>query len=210
MRDRMFTPFALAALFLLSTAIGACTMRAPGAPAATAEATEATGPEATMQAVRSAILTQTAAAAEGMGGGGEQTPPVEATAPTPTVTPTPLPTATPTPSGPTTYVVQEGDWLLKIARDFDVDPEAIIAANPGLDPNVLYPGDELIIPAPGTLAPTPAAETPQAHPTTYTVQAGDWVYSIARKFGVDPDAIIEANNMTSPYTVHPGDELIIP
>jgi LysM repeat protein len=45
------------------------------------------------------------------------------------------------------YTVQEGDWIYKIARQFKVHPDAIIAANPGTDPNHLVAGQVLTIPA---------------------------------------------------------------
>ena len=44
----------------------------------------------------------------------------------------------------------------------------------------------------------------------YTVQAGEWVYSIGRKCGLDPQAIIDANNLVPPYLLYPGDTLDLP
>ncbi len=75
--------------------------------------------------------------------------------PTPTRTPTPSPTPTPTPLPPTiTYVVQPGDTLASIARDFDVALEDLLAAN-GLTPqSIIHVGDKLVIPV-YTPTPTP-------------------------------------------------------
>ncbi|GAP62946.1 hypothetical protein ARMA_1369 [Ardenticatena maritima] len=42
------------------------------------------------------------------------------------------------------------------------------------------------------------------------MQEGEWLYAIARTYGVSPDAIIAANNLQPPYTVYPGQKLIIP
>lgn len=54
---------------------------------------------------------------------------------------------TPTPSGDTViHVVQRGEGIYSIARLYDVDPQVIIDANGLADPNLIYPGDELIIP----------------------------------------------------------------
>ena len=45
----------------------------------------------------------------------------------------------------------------------------------------------------------PGDRTLRAHPTTYTVQSGDTIYSIACLFGdVDPEAIAFVNNLTKP------------
>ena len=61
------------------------------------------------------------------------------------------PTATPAPTavsggGGTVHVVQPGEWIWQIARNYGVDPNAIIDANDLANPSVIYPGQELIIP----------------------------------------------------------------
>ena len=76
--------------------------------------------------------------------------------PTPTpdvlviVTPTPgTPRpVTPTPVAGRTYVVREGDSLSAIAARFGVTEEEIQRANGIVDPNSIYAGQELVIPAP--------------------------------------------------------------
>jgi spore germination protein len=42
------------------------------------------------------------------------------------------------------------------------------------------------------------------------VKPGEWVWQIARLYGVDPQAIIDANNLTNPGLIFPGMELVIP
>ncbi len=80
--------------------------------------------------------------------------------PNPTYTPrptlTPFPTATVLPTAtfvpptltptPVTYVVQPGDMLNVIARQFQVAPEAIIATNNIQNPNIIEVGSVLVIP----------------------------------------------------------------
>ena len=46
--------------------------------------------------------------------------------------------------------------------------------------------------------------------TTHVVQSGETVYSIARQYGVSPQAIIDANNLANPDLLSVGDTLIIP
>ncbi|MBS4031896.1 MAG: DUF3794 domain-containing protein [Clostridiales bacterium] len=49
----------------------------------------------------------------------------------------------------TVYIVQKGDTLFKIAQRFRTTVDAILAANPEIkDPNLIFPGQKIIIPAP--------------------------------------------------------------
>jgi uncharacterized protein (TIGR02594 family) len=60
-----------------------------------------------------------------------------------------------------TYVVQRGDSLSDIAQRYGISLQALIAANPQIhNPNLIYPGDRINIPAGG--APAPDAGTPAA------------------------------------------------
>ncbi len=44
----------------------------------------------------------------------------------------------------------------------------------------------------------------------YTVEAGDTLFSIAQRFGVTLDAVIEANNISNPDVIFEGATLTIP
>jgi LysM repeat protein len=57
-------------------------------------------------------------------------------------------------------------------------------------------------------APKPKPKTEQA--VTYVVQAGDTLTKIANKFGVTVNAIVQANKVTDPNVIHPGQVLVIP
>lgn len=134
-----------------------------------------------------------------------------------TATIAPAPTSTPTPAAPPTapgtYTVQWGDTLNKIAQKSGATTQAIVAANPGLNPNYIVPGQVLVIPAPGgagTPVPTTGPVQPAACTPTYTVQRGDWFYAIARRFGVSVPALIQANPSANSNVVYPGQVLNIP
>lgn len=60
--------------------------------------------------------------------------------------------AAPPAEGPTTYVVQRGDTLGAIAKQYGVDYQAIAQVNDLANPNLIHPGQVLTIPAPGTVA----------------------------------------------------------
>jgi LysM repeat protein len=219
----------LTALLMVLLVLTGCTRSAStpppsedeGAPSGSQSETQAT-----MDAVRSAILTQTAQALEG-----------DAATATPTPEPTTEEPATATPSDvdltATTeaqaavveYTVQPGDWIFKIARDYGIDPQTIIDANDLASPNSLEVGMVLNIPVSGEV-PAEATEVPTetegegevdegdatsvAGTTTHVVQPGEWIWQIARVYGVDAQDIIDINNLTSPATIYPGQELIIP
>ena len=67
--------------------------------------------------------------------------------------------------------------------------------------------------APGVLLPTSTPKStavPTRATRTYTVQAGDTLGDIARKFEVDIEDLIAANDLPNPDVLEVGQELIIP
>jgi LysM repeat protein len=127
----------------------------------------------------------------------------------PTITPTVAPSTT-----PGTYTVQWGDWLNKIAAQFGVSVQAIIDANPGIKPDLIAVGQVLNIPAGGTSSPlptaTPGGSTPTTSATSYTVQKGEWLYSIARKLNLSVQAIQGANPGVNLNLLLPGQVINLP
>lgn len=60
----------------------------------------------------------------------------------------------------------------------------------------------LAVPFPGTTT-IPGGKT-------YTVIAGDSLWKISRQLGVDLAQLIAINNLTEPYTIYPGQTLLLP
>jgi LysM repeat protein len=104
----------------------------------------------------------------------------------------------------TTYVVQRGDTLYRIALRFGVPMQSIVTANHILNPNRIYVGQRLVIPA---AAATP--RPPASSDVTYVVQRGDTLWAIARRFGSSVDAIRAANGLVS-NLIYPGMVLRVP
>ncbi len=76
------------------------------------------------------------------------------------LTPTPSPTPSPTPTAtPVIYIIEEGDTLLAIAIDNNTTTDAIEALNPGIQPNLLQIGQQVILPPPATPSFQSAAAT---------------------------------------------------
>ena len=120
-------------------------------------------------------------------------------------------------AAPVTYVIGAGDTLGDIAREHYGTSSRwkdIAAANPGLDPNRLAIGTEIVIPS-GAAPAAPAVPAATAHPRTYEVQAGDTLGEIAaRVLGSArlADRLFEANRdvLASPDQLRVGQVLTIP
>jgi murein DD-endopeptidase MepM/ murein hydrolase activator NlpD len=92
-------------------------------------------------------------------------------------------------AGGPTYTVQAGDTLFAIANQFGTTVEALLAANPEVNPNFLGIGQALIIP--GFEGITGAL-------TVHAVELGESVQSVAVRFGVKRDTLIRLNHFVNP------------
>jgi LysM repeat protein len=117
----------------------------------------------------------------------------------------------------TTYTVQPGDTLYRIALRFGTTVEAIAQANNIVNPNLIYVGQVLTIPDGGSPPPTPVPPPPGATATppppgggTYTVRPGDTLSHIGLLFGVSWQSIAQANGIAYPYIIYVGQQLVIP
>ena len=103
-----------------------------------------------------------------------------------------------------TYVVQPGDTLWRISRQFGTTVDAIVQANNIPNPNLIYVGQVLEIPGTGpiqtppivppgpTTTPQPTVVPTQPPPTqTYVVQPGDTLTAIAARFGTTVQALVQ-------------------
>ena len=106
-----------------------------------------------------------------------------------------------------TYTVQPGDTLAKLARQWDTDVQTIAELNGIKNPNLLSIGQELRVPGGVTAAPS-TPSTPSV--AVYTVQAGDNLLTLARRWGTTVDEIARLNGISNPNLVRIGQELRIP
>ena len=94
------------------------------------------------------------------------------------------------------YTAQSGDTLYSIARRYGVTLSELERYNGLPDSSRIAIGQDILIPS---------------NNNTYIVRPGDSVYSIAVKEGVSTADILRENpSLTEPYTIYPGQVLLIP
>ena len=101
------------------------------------------------------------------------------------------------------YEVQPRDNLSTIARAFDVRGRLIVEANSIKDPNRIYPGQILYIPATAGMGVLPAHQK-QIH----TVRPGESLSHIAGQYGVRLRNLMQWNDISSTL-IRPGDRLVV-
>ncbi|HZJ98870.1 MAG TPA: LysM peptidoglycan-binding domain-containing protein [Tissierellaceae bacterium] len=104
------------------------------------------------------------------------------------------------PVGSFAYTIRQGDTLWQLARTYNTTVEAIMALNPGIDPNNLQIGQVICIPR----------SKPTCDGLYYVVRAGDTLYSIAMRYDVTVASLIEANPGIDPNNLQIGQVICIP
>lgn len=153
----------------------------------------------------------------------------------PTVAPTVQPTLPASPEPDETFLntvshtVRRGDTVSRLAALYGSTIQAINRANDLNADNLIFVGQQLIIPVPiaapatstpsptpipsDTPVPTPTEEIVQPPPageTTYTVQRGDTLSTIARRFDSTVAAIAQRNGIANVNRIFVGQQLVIP
>lgn len=103
---------------------------------------------------------------------------------------------------PNTYVVGWGDTLSSIASRFGTTVSAIVQANQMANPDLIYVGQRLSI---------PASSSPVASGSgTYVVQRGDTLSGVAAKHGTTVQQLVQMNGLTNPNFIVVGQRLAVP
>ncbi|MCT2875526.1 LysM peptidoglycan-binding domain-containing protein [Limosilactobacillus fermentum] len=96
-----------------------------------------------------------------------------------------------------TYTVQPGDTLSGIATKFGTTYQILSAINGIGDPNQIWPGQVLKV--------TGAA----SQESTYYVQSGDTLSSIATKFGTTVSNLVSLNHISNPNVIYVGQKIYV-
>ena len=181
-----------------ATSVSQSTTATPAKPASSATYTVKAGDTLSQIAASHGTSYQTLASLNHLSNPNEiyvgQTLKLQATTSTPAQTPTP---AASTNQG--TYTVKAGDTLSAIAAAHGTSYEALAQANGISNPNEIYVGQ--------TLKFTAATQTTAAKQGAYTVTAGDTLYEIAQKVGVNWQHLAQTNHISQPYTIYVGQKL---
>jgi len=99
------------------------------------------------------------------------------------------------------YVVQSGDSLSSIARQFNVSVKDLMAANNTVDPNLLGVGQQLVIP--GLEGVTGVLQTE-------VLNFGDSFQGFVRRTKVPAPVLAKLNHIVSPNQLYVGASMIVP
>ncbi len=117
----------------------------------------------------------------------------------------------------TIHTVQRGETLFSISRRYNTTVAALMQANNIVNPNLIYAGQQLVIPSgsapPPTVTPPPTGPTatpPSVIFPTHNVRSGETLSSIGRLYGVSVYALAQANNIANINRIYVGQRLVIP
>jgi len=101
------------------------------------------------------------------------------------------------------YIVKPGDTLNSIARKYGINLIGLLDLNPTLKLRTLTEGMQICVPkVPG--------RPPCINGSIYVIREGDSFYTLAQKFKISLNSIIEANPEANPYDLKVGQEVCIP
>ena len=106
-------------------------------------------------------------------------------------------------TGSIIYTVQRGNTLSQIAMAYGVSIQHIVEMNNIQNPNLIYPGQKLRITESTNTSLNPMPQTSSGY-YTYTVQRGDTLWRIARRYGVSVRYIVRLNGIFNPNLIYPG------
>jgi LysM repeat protein len=96
------------------------------------------------------------------------------------------------------HFVRPGETLASIARLYNVSLQSLAQLNGITNPNLIYAGQRLFIPAP----PVPVVRT-------HVVRPGENLRGIAAVYGTTWQVLAAINNLANPSRIYPGQVLII-
>ena len=97
------------------------------------------------------------------------------------------------------YLIRYGDTLSTIAEKFNTEERTIMELNNIPFPDMVREGKEIIVPI-----------NKEKYFEYYTIEKGDSLYSIARRYNINPDLLAILNGLNSDDYIYPEQEILIP
>ncbi|TAK33348.1 MAG: LysM peptidoglycan-binding domain-containing protein [Chloroflexota bacterium] len=107
----------------------------------------------------------------------------------------------------TEYTVQEGETLWDIAAKLNMTPAELVQLNDLSSPDLLTVGQRLQV------GNSPAGAAAPSSPSTsrpYVVQSGDTLSSIAVRFDITTEQLLDLNSIPNPDALQPEQVLYLP
>ena len=108
------------------------------------------------------------------------------------------------------HVVRQGDTLWSMSRHYGTPLNMIEDHNPGISSRYLRIGETIVIPAFNDVMPVPRLIAVQNFNGSHVVGKGETLWSLSRRYGVDPQTLAEANDMTIDQILREGRTLKVP
>lgn len=97
------------------------------------------------------------------------------------------------------YLIRYGDTLSNIAKKFNTKESIIMELNNIPFPDMIREGKEIIVPI-----------NKEKYFEYYTIEKGDSLYGIARRYNINPDLLAILNGLDSDDYIYPNQEILIP
>src|SRR5699024_12527947 len=113
------------------------------------------------------------------------------------------------------HVVKAGEWVSKIAAQYGITHQQLKSWN-NLSSNLIHPGDRLVVSNPnnsgnsntGNESDNESNKPETTTAKTHTVKSGDYLYSIASRYGISEKNLQDCNKLTSNY-IYSVDVLVV-
>lgn len=122
---------------------------------------------------------------------------------TTTLPPVEKPTNPTSPSGTTSIIIQRGDTLSQIAKDYQTTVAELVRLNNIANPNLIYVGERLIVPQNTSI-------NANGSERIYIVKKGDTLSKIANQYHTSVVAIAQYNGIRNVNRIYIGQRIKIP
>ncbi len=115
----------------------------------------------------------------------------------------PVTRAEPREDGAIVHEIQMGQTAWDIAAVYEVELDLLLRLNNLPDDPIVFPGDEIYV------RPPDGATLPPPGPETHTVQEGQSAWSIAARYNLTLDELLNLNGLPPGVILQPGEQIVI-